>query len=52
MAIDSNAPDWQGRTLGIYRNLEAGPATERLLRIKMMSMSHDIVAPLGDLLKK
>jgi 4-amino-4-deoxy-L-arabinose transferase-like glycosyltransferase len=49
--IESNLPEWNARSLLLYENLQAKPRTARELRLTMLSMSHDIVVPLDDLLK-
>jgi hypothetical protein len=50
--IESNVPQWSRRSLRVYENLNAGSPTERFLRIKMLSMSHDLVLPLDGILRR
>jgi dolichyl-phosphate-mannose-protein mannosyltransferase len=47
--IDTNLPEWQGRSLLIYENTQAGPPTEEFLHIRMLTLTHDIVVRLSDL---
>ncbi len=49
--IESNLPQWKARSLLLYENLDAKPRTARELRLTMLSMSHDIVVPLDNILK-
>jgi hypothetical protein len=51
ISIESNLPEWKARSLLLYENQQAKPRTARELRLTMLSMSHDIVVPLDDLLK-
>jgi 4-amino-4-deoxy-L-arabinose transferase-like glycosyltransferase len=51
VSINSNTPDWRRRTLRVYQNLDVAAPTDRFLRLKMLSMGHDIVVPLDHLLK-
>lgn len=50
--IESNAPEWKGQNLLVYENLNAGPPTEHILRLRMLSMSHDIVVSLDKYFKR
>ncbi len=45
-SIESNMPEWRGRSLALYENLDAGPPTAKLLRLRMLTLTHDIVVPL------
>jgi len=50
--IASNMLGWKGRSLQLYENVSAGPPTERLLTVKMLSTGRDIVMPLDTYLKR
>jgi hypothetical protein len=43
--IESNEPYWEGKHLFLYRNRLWAPPTSELLRIRMMTLPHDIVFP-------
>lgn len=43
--IESNEPYWQGKHLFLYRNRLSAPPTSEFLRIRMMTLPHDIVFP-------
>ncbi len=43
--IESNEPYWEGKHLFLYRNRLAAPPTSEFLRIRMMTLPHDIVFP-------
>ncbi len=43
--IESNEPYWEGKHLFLYRNRLAAPPTGEFLRIRMMTLPHDIVFP-------
>ncbi len=45
--ITSNQPNWQGEDLLVYENLQWTPPTEKMLRIRMLTLPHDIVVPFG-----
>jgi Dolichyl-phosphate-mannose-protein mannosyltransferase len=47
--VESNQREWQARHLYLYQNLECGPPQDEFLRIRMLSISHDIVVPWNDL---
>ncbi len=47
--IESNQSEWQMRSLLLYENIQAGPPTEEFLRIRMLTLTHDIVVRLSDL---
>jgi len=47
--IESNEPEWQNRHLYLYQNLECAPPQDRLLSIRMLTISHDIVVPWSEL---
>ncbi|HEY6768490.1 MAG TPA: glycosyltransferase family 39 protein [Candidatus Sulfotelmatobacter sp.] len=44
--VASNEPQWQGVTLLLYENMEWAAPLDRQLRIRMLTLSHDIVVPL------
>lgn len=46
--VTTNVPRLAGTSLVIYKNLRAGPPLARDYRVPMMTLGHDIVAPLGD----
>jgi len=50
--IKSNIPDWRARSLLLYENLQVKPRATNLLHLRMLSMSHDIVVSLDNLLKR
>jgi hypothetical protein len=47
--IESNQPEWQNRHLYLYQNLECRAPQDKYLRIRMLTMSHDIVVPWSEL---
>ena len=47
--IDTNQPEWKDRRLRLYQNTAYHPPTEEFLRIRMMTLSHDIVVPWSEL---
>jgi hypothetical protein len=49
--IESNVPGFMGRKLFLYENLDATAPTAKTLRLRMLSLDHDIVVPLSELLK-
>ena len=50
--IQSNDPNWSERSLLLYENVDVAPPTEQMLRLKMLSMNHDIVESLDSYLKR
>jgi hypothetical protein len=44
--IDSNEPHWKGRSLLLYENKQWAAPVERVLRIRMLTLSHDVEVPL------
>ena len=46
----SNQSDWKGENLLLYENKEWTPPTEKELRIRMLTLPHDIVVPFGQFL--
>ena len=46
--IASNLPTWQASSLQLYENTEACPPSDPYLRIRMLTLSHDIVVPFRD----
>jgi hypothetical protein len=44
--ISSNEPAWQGRGLLVYENMKWAPPTGQFLRVRMLTLNHDIVVPL------
>jgi 4-amino-4-deoxy-L-arabinose transferase-like glycosyltransferase len=49
--VSSNVPRWQGASLEMYEYVNATPRTERILRIPMFTLSHDIVVPIDKILE-
>ena len=47
--VESNQAEWQARHLYLYQNLECGPPQDQFLRIRMLTISHDIVVPWSEL---
>jgi Dolichyl-phosphate-mannose-protein mannosyltransferase len=47
--VESNQAEWQARHLYLYQNLQCGPPQDEFLRIRMLSISHDIVVPWSEL---
>ena len=47
--IESNNPEWQVQHLYLYQNRQYGPPRDKFLRIRMLTMSHDIVVPWSEL---
>jgi len=39
-------PGWQGRGLLLYENKNWAPPTGKFLRVRMLTLNHDIVVPL------
>lgn len=46
--IESNVPSLSGRRVLFYENTEGVSPTAQFLRIKMLTLGHDIAIPLGD----
>jgi hypothetical protein len=44
--IQSNQPGWQGKSLLLYENRRWAPPEGKFLRIRMLTLNHDIVLPL------
>ena len=44
--ISSNQPDWKGESLLLYENKQWTPPVDKVLRIRMLTLSHDIVVPI------
>src|SRR5262249_37612084 len=44
----NNLAAWQGQSLVLYENTEVAPPTEQFLRVRMLTLNHDIVVPLAD----
>jgi|GEM_PF-1791841 len=44
--VESNEPGWQGRGLLLYENKNWAPPTGKFLRVRMLTLNHDIVVPL------
>jgi len=44
--IETNEPDWKGQSLRLYENVQWAPPADKFLRIRMMTLDHDIVVPL------
>jgi hypothetical protein len=47
--IKSNQPGWKGESLLLYENKEWGPPAAKVLRIRMLTLRHDIVVPFEQL---
>jgi len=47
--IETNQTEWKDRQLRLYQNTDYHPPTEELLRIRMLTLSHDIVVPWSEL---
>lgn len=43
--ISSNEPSWQGESLLLYENKQWAPPTDKVLRIRMLTLPYDIVVP-------
>lgn len=43
--IESNEPSWKTESLVLYENKRWAPPTDKLLRIRMLTLPHDIVVP-------
>ncbi len=43
--ISSNEPSWKGEQLQVYENKQWTPPSEKVLRIRMLTLPHDIVVP-------
>ena len=46
--ISSNEASWQGERLLLYENKQWTPPTDKLLRIRMLTLPYDIVVPIDD----
>jgi hypothetical protein len=46
--ISSNEASWKGETLLLYENKQWAPPTDKLLRIRMLTLPYDIVVPIDD----
>jgi 4-amino-4-deoxy-L-arabinose transferase-like glycosyltransferase len=44
--IMSNEADWRGRTLVLYENKKWVPPSGKVLRLRMLTLNHDIIVPL------
>jgi hypothetical protein len=44
--ISSNEPEWKDESLLLYENKQWTPPTDKVLRIRMLTMPHDIVVPM------
>jgi hypothetical protein len=44
--IGGNEPPWRGRSLLLYENKEWAAPVEKVLRIRMLTLSHDVEVPL------
>jgi hypothetical protein len=45
--VVSNERTWTGENLLLYENKLWTPPTEKVLRIRMLTLPHDIVVPFG-----
>ena len=43
--IESNEPNWQGESLLLYENKQWAPPTDPMLKIRMLTLPHDIEVP-------
>jgi hypothetical protein len=43
--ISSNEASWKGEQLLVYENKQWTPPTDKVLRIRMLTLPHDIVVP-------
>jgi len=43
--ISSNEPKWKGENLLVYQNKQWNPPADKVLRIRMLTLPHDIVVP-------
>jgi hypothetical protein len=43
--ISSNEPAWKGESLLLYENKQWAPPTDKVLRIRMLTLPYDIVVP-------
>jgi dolichyl-phosphate-mannose-protein mannosyltransferase len=46
-AISSNEANWKGESLLLYENKQWTPPTDQFLRIRMLTLPHDIVVPMA-----
>ena len=46
--ISSNEPSWKGESLLLYENKQWVPPTDKLLRIRMLTLPYDIVVPIDE----
>jgi hypothetical protein len=44
--IQSNQSSWQGKSLLLYENKDWAPPVDKFLRVRMLTLNHDIVVPL------
>ncbi len=47
--ITSNEPSWEGENLLLYENKQWSAPSDRLLRIRMLTLPYDIVVPIDEL---
>ena len=47
--ISSNEPKWQGENLLLYENKQWSPPTDKVIRIRMLTLPYDIVVPMDEL---
>jgi hypothetical protein len=50
--IVTNEPNWRGESLLLYENKNWSPPTGGMLRIRMLTLPHDIEIPLAELKKR
>jgi hypothetical protein len=50
--IRTNMPPWEGKNLFLYENREHVPRQTNVLRLRMLTLDHDIVVDLDDLQRK
>jgi len=44
--ISTNEPDWKGRSLLVFENKQWAPPSDKFLKIRMLTLNHDIIVPL------
>ncbi len=44
--IATNEPSWAGQGLRLYENMQWSPPVDKFLKIRMMTLNHDIIVPL------
>ena len=44
--VDGNEPEWKGRNLLLYENMQWAAPVDKVLHIRMLTLSHDVEVPL------